>query len=329
MRGPGKLPLNEYLYYRLWDPAIPEEELNRFLSFKLRGKHHWLCNARGWIGPTLDKVTWDLVLRAAGVPTPDLFAVYNTAKAAAHVRVLKDYDDICAFLRDPASYPMIAKPNFGGRSLGILAPERVEGETVHIKGGHQRSVEEVATYIRDYNKRGFLFQRLLKTDPRMEPVTGGALASCRALVLLTEDGPFLENVTLKIPRSTALADNFWRGNMMGAINRDTGHIERAISGTGFDLEVVENHPDTNTKFTEMGLPDFDAFRDFVHDIATLWPRITMQGWDIAITEHGPVPIEVNFGGDVNLQQLAHSKGALTPTYCNHLRFCGWKKPLPE
>ena len=39
---------------------------------------------------------------------------------------------------------------------------------------------------------------------------------------------------------------------------------------------------------------------------------------------GPVLLEVNFGGDLNLAQLAHGAGALDDAYAEHLRRRGYQ-----
>ena len=57
--------------------------------------------------------------------------------------------------------------------------------------------------------------------------------------------------------------------------------------------------------------------------ARLLPGIRTQSWDIALTDAGPVPLEVNFGGDLNLTQLASGAGVLDATYREHLRCCGY------
>jgi hypothetical protein len=40
---------------------------------------------------------------------------------------------------------------------------------------------------------------------------------------------------------------------------------------------------------------------------------------VALTDSGPVLLEVNFGGDLNLAQLAKGAGVLDETYAEHLR----------
>lgn len=327
-KGAGKLPMREFLYYQLWNPQIPAEDVPNFVSFKTRPQHYATCNDQTWWGPTQDKVIYDMILRAAGIPVPEMIAVFCCAKPAKGVKSLETPEDLRAFLRDPAHYPMIAKPNYGGRSLGILGLDALDGNTIHLRGGQKRDVDEVAAFLAAFTKEGYLFQRLLHSDPRMHSLTGGGLACCRVIVILTEDGPVAESFFLKIPRSDSVADNYWRGGMLAGIDDQTGEVVRVVSGSGFDMKVYDRHPETGAELPGMKLPGFDDLKNTTAEIARLWPKLTMQGWDMALTEAGPVPIEVNMTPGVNLQQLAHGRGALTPTYCAHLRAQGWKKPLP-
>ena len=57
--------------------------------------------------------------------------------------------------------------------------------------------------------------------------------------------------------------------------------------------------------------------------APVFAGIRTQSWDIALTDCGPVFLELNFGGDFNLAQLADGKGVLDEAYVEHLRECGY------
>jgi len=52
--------------------------------------------------------------------------------------------------------------------------------------------------------------------------------------------------------------------------------------------------------------------------------IRTQSWDVALSDQGPGFLEVNFGGDLNLAQLANGKGVLDEGYIEHLRECGFR-----
>jgi hypothetical protein len=76
------------------------------------------------------------------------------------------------------------------------------------------------------------------------------------------------------------------------------------------------------------LPQWRRVLALAHKGTTLFPGVRTQSWDVAITADGPVLLEVNWGGDLNLHQLAHGRGILTETFIAHVRQCGYKGPLP-
>ena len=117
--------------------------------------------------------------------------------------------------------------------------------------------------------------------------------------------------------------------MLGAINLDTGRLARVVTGSGPGLRVIDNDPSGNAELVAMVVPDFDAARSLCLKAAALFPGIRTQSWDVALTAAGPALLELNFGGDLNLHQLAHNRGILSDSYCRHLRACGYRGPLPQ
>lgn len=72
----------------------------------------------------------------------------------------------------------------------------------------------------------------------------------------------------------------------------------------------------------MTLPGWQRARQLCLRAASMFPGIRTQSWDIALTSAGAVILELNYGGDLNLHQLAHRRGILTPSYVAHLGRCG-------
>ena len=60
--------------------------------------------------------------------------------------------------------------------------------------------------------------------------------------------------------------------------------------------------------------------------AELLPGIGTQSWDIAVAAGGPALLEVNYGGDLNLSQLASGYGILDTTFRAHLATHGYRLP---
>ncbi len=90
------------------------------------------------------------------------------------------------------------------------------------------------------------------------------------------------------------------------------------------MTIDGRHPDTDRPIVGTPAPDWTDLLALVREAARMLPGIRTQSWDIALTDAGPVPLEVNFGDDLNLAQLAAGAGVLDETYREHLRTCGYR-----
>ena len=81
------------------------------------------CNHTGWYAAA-DKLLFQTVMAGAGLPTSDLLAVTRRHATLGQVVSLADHAEAEAFLRDPANYPLFAKPIGGKYSLAVLSADR-------------------------------------------------------------------------------------------------------------------------------------------------------------------------------------------------------------
>jgi hypothetical protein len=149
--------------------------------------------------------------------------------------------------------------------------------------------------------------------------------SVRALVLAGPSNPVIHRAVAKIATGNNPADNFWRhGKMLGAIELETGIISRVVRGTGAEMSLNEAHPDTKRPIVGTLIAQWAALARLVISAAESLPGIRAQSWDIALAAEGPVLLEVNYGGDLNLAQLANGTGVLDERYTEHLARCGYR-----
>ncbi len=90
------------------------------------------------------------------------------------------------------------------------------------------------------------------------------------------------------------------------------------------MTVNDVHPDTGEPIIGTFIIGWDGLLAMVKAASLLFPGIRTQSWDIALAEEGPVPLEINWGGDLNLLQLASGAGMLDDVYRGHLRACGYQ-----
>ena len=325
--GPGNITPAEYFIYRLFDPALSSEEKSRFLGKRLQYPLHIRCMDARWQAIANDKLVFYGFMSSLGLPVPKLLGLYHpTRSASTDTATLRSPEELRLFLRS-LSRPAFAKPVDGTYSLGCFAVEGVDAssETLCLAFGQTASLAELARYM-EQRRHGYMVQERLRPHAEMARIVGPALSTIRMLVFLSATGPRLVRALWKIPRGQNVADNYWRGNLLGALDAETGEVLRAVSNVGVDQQQHQVHPDTGATLLGWVVPEWFEAKQLCLKAAANLPGLRTQSWDIAIAEQGPVLIEVNAGGDLNLPQIAHGRGLLDDSLRAHLKACGSRLP---
>src|SRR3546814_11697609 len=74
------------------------------------------------------------------------------------------------------------------------------------------------------------------------------------------------------------------------------------------MEEFQQHPVTGQQLVGTRLPHWQALRRLNDACARLFAPVRSQSLDIALTDSGPVVVEVNVGGSCLLTQLASGQG---------------------
>jgi hypothetical protein len=142
-------------------------------------------------------------------------------------------------------YPQFAKPVAGKYSLSVISAERYDAaaDEVLLLGAERKTAESLACDLA--RGTGYVIQRRLDPDARLARLFVPRVWSVRALVPARTSHPVIHRAVAKIATGSNAADNFWRhGNMLGAIELETGIISRVVRGTGAEMSLNEAHPDT-------------------------------------------------------------------------------------
>ena len=327
-RGPGKLTPQEYFYYRLWDAPREGANKQRFVGKIAQHPMHVAAGAREWFAASADKILFQSIMDGVGLQTPKLTAITQAGRYLPTAPTITYPSALADKLRDPSIYPLFAKQVAGKYSLSVLSADGFDSDAdeVLLLDGTRQDVADVAVLLAD--RPGFLIQRRLAPAPGLAARFGPRLWSARLLVLVTPSGPVIHRAVARIAAGTNPADNYWRpGNRLGAIDLPSGRITRVVHGAGADLVVDAPHPDTGAAIVGTTVPGWRDLTDMVRTGSQVFAGIRTQSWDIALTADGPVFLELNYGGDLNLHQLAYGAGVLDETYREHLRRCGYRGKL--
>lgn len=315
--GLGMITTGEYYIYQLFDKErFDQAAQDEFLGHRRRNDIYNKLNDRKWIPVERCKIATAELLAEHGLAVPEDFALYHPSQEVKGIPTLSSRDQLADFLRNGIRFPFFSKPLRGSISLGVAAALAYDPESdcLLLRGDKRVKVEKFVEAVSNFFEKGYLFQEQLLPHPEVERICGQRLSSVRAMMLYGNDEPEPEllRTIWKIPVGNNVADNAWRdGNLLAAIDSDTGQVTRVIDGWGPDEKETEVHPDTNQRLKDAFLPDWEQFQTLCADCARTLPGMQLQAWDIAMTPRGPVMLEVNGAGDFSIPQRAAGKGLMT------------------
>lgn len=99
----------------------------------------------------------------------------------------------------------------------------------------------------------------------------------------------------KIGRAGKCIDNAGSGgNVDTSVDLETGEIKYAIQFDGWRrIKEIDEHPDSGTRLNGEIIQNWESIKAEVIGFQKAFPFCKAAGWDIAITDDGPVVIEVN------------------------------------
>jgi hypothetical protein len=157
-------------------------------------------------------------------------------------------------------------------------------------------------------KRGrYLIQECLRNHPELAGFSSG-LTSLRITSCKDENGGFeVTNAVLKMSLVAGVAvDNFHQGGAVCQVDVATGEIGPAWDSWSKRPCIIHQvHPATGARIAGARLPCWPETVQMVEKAASLFPDRIMIGFDVAITDSGPVIIEGNVQQGSDMVQRTH------------------------
>lgn len=140
-----------------------------------------------------------------------------------------------------------------------------------------------------------LVEERITQHEALEVIAPGTANTTRVTTFVKSDGTVeIVNMAQKFGRGK-VSDQGAFGGFYTAL-----HEDGSAMGMGYDIhgELYETHPDTGARIADFRLPDMDAVRALITDVALVVPQVRYVGWDIVATATGPVLVEGNWGAGV-------------------------------
>ncbi len=310
-KSKAQLHLWEYVKFGLYDHARhTEAERAEFVTMSLQNRCLHAVNDLAWFGVTEDKWNSAKFLEADGIPVPQTIAMIDASGRRYHGgQGVETPDQLRSLLTGGVEFPLFGKHNKGLGSVGVFIIDGATDEYLLVRGTGEMRYD--AFFRNIIGTDAFILQRFVDNCAFLQKYTR-TTATVRMVNMWSDEGLYTPAAVLKLPSSANPADNFWReGNLLCSIDPATGEILTLVGADGPELKHMDVHPDQGAAILGQHLPHWEALLKVNAQVAELHRPLVYQSADIALTDDGPVVIEVNAGSSFTLPQYASGKGFMT------------------
>lgn len=213
---------------------------------------------------------------------------------------------------DAAEYlgnEFITKDKDGAYGSGFHTFKR-DGRKFIVDNKSILDIEEIPQYLIDLEgKSPVIVQERVYDHSTLNDFSGSSALQCARLVTHRSESGSVRLVyfMIKIILGSNILDNFsggMSGNMIAYGDPETGQLKAAVRRRDgrLGLEEIHHHPETGAAFADLLLPNWSDAKALAFRAHGAFPGLDVIGWDIALTERGPLVLEGNAWWDPPLYQ---------------------------
>jgi len=153
------------------------------------------------------------------------------------------------------------------------------------------------------NGHTHILQSKLVNHPIILALSGQGLSTIRIVTYRTPDGNSgVLLACMRMPTGESRVDNFETGGIAAPCGLATGMLGVAVAK---DLRrgTFTRHPDSLAQITGVTIPYFSDALNLSQRAHSCFPWMPFVGWDVVITENGPLILEANPNFGIELPQI--------------------------
>lgn len=203
------------------------------------------------------------------------------------------FADFSAFLDRHDMF--IAKPydGIGGKDVAKVCTAEI----------HDREA-----YFRECLANRLFLEELVVQHPQLDVLCPKSVNTLRIMTFNDHGKPEILWMGLRVGNGVNDIDNFHAKGMILKVDWETGRV--IGKGTDKDNVEYEKHPTTGVTFDGFQIPCFQEAKEMVLQASLESDKILVVGWDVAISENGPVVIEGNRRPGFDIVQVVDDRGRM-------------------
>jgi hypothetical protein len=316
--------IRPYFQYRLFNPALTPDQKRRYLA-----DTPW-ANARLWsrLNPKrygclyANKLIFNRFFTAVGLPLARIFGIYDPLLGQTmDGQPLRGAGQLRDWLPRVGQSGFVFKPIQGAKGhqvLVFIGPSGEDPNAFITLSGEKYTPEDLVGFAegRSELKRppaagiAFLIEERIRPHPTLAAFVGPTLCSVRLQTIVGRDAtPRIIAAVFKLQPKPIGVDHLIYGAVGCWVDLDSGIL--GPGRTRASLDDVTLIPETASSFVGFQLPDWHEVKNLALRAAGAFPWARSIGWDIAISDRGPVLIEGNVEWSPSLIQIPAPHGLMT------------------
>ncbi len=170
-----------------------------------------------------------------------------------------------------------------------------------VKKEYVKDIKDKKEYFENAIQNRIFLEELVKQHPDMNKLCSKSVNTMRIMTFNDNGNPRIIWMGLRVGNGINSIDNFHAQGMVVNVDMETGKLV----GNAFDknLDEYTEHPLTHVKFDGFQIPYFEEAKQMVLKASLESDKILVVGWDVAISENGPVIIEGNRRPGLDIVQV--------------------------
>lgn len=292
-----KVSITEFFNYRF--ESFGKNLSDSFLSYAKAEEYWEVLNPLKYASIARDKFISHCLFEKLAIPSPKLFCVYNQESSSNESVICYNNFRIQNAIRE--SNNVVIKP---------------AADSAHGKGVAIYDIKDFVEFKGNVpldsilNKEALLFESCIKQNEQFSSFNDSSVNTIRMMTALYPNHEIkLIAAFIKIGRAGSVVDNAGNGgNIDCAIDIETGMLYNALQFNSWeDIRSIECHPDSGEQLNGTIIKDWETIKQKVLEWQGRIPYLKTIGWDVAVTDQGPVAIEINNWWDTT-GQLFIGKG---------------------
>ena len=321
----NQLGVRAYFQYRLFDPRIPYLEKKDYLpdSGRATGRLWSLLTPVQYRLPFRNKLVFNRVFGGQGLPVAQVFGVYDRQVGfTVDGEELRNAADLRRWMSRAPDHGFVFKALFGieGYQVLVFSSRGTKDPPSFITlSGDRFDAERLVEFTRntrELERRGaldpesYLIEERILPHPELAELVGPTLCCVRVVTFIGLNGvPQILGAVYKLQPEPLGVDHLSYGAIGSWVDLESGALSPGRSRHHFGYTSVI--PGTDKTFVGFKLPHWSQVKEIALRAASVLPWARAIGWDIAISNRGPILIEGNPQWSTSLLQIPAPRGLMT------------------